>query len=66
MIGFFPLVVSLISVPFWCLYNYLAIKINEKKRGDSGETPNGEKPETIGGSSSFFQSDQLKAQSEVQ
>jgi len=54
MIGFFPLVVSLISVPFWCLYNYLAIKINEKKRGDLGETPNGERPETLGGNSSFF------------
>ena len=65
MIGFFPLVVALISVPFWFLYNYLAIKMNEIKKGDYGETPNVERPDFVGSGSSFFQRDQLKSQSEI-
>jgi hypothetical protein len=35
MNGLFPLVVAVISVPFWCLYNYVEIKIKRKKR-DTG------------------------------
>jgi hypothetical protein len=65
MIGFFPLVVALISVPFWVLYNYLAIKMKEKKKGGSGETPIFERPDIVGSGSSFFQRDLLKSQSEI-
>jgi hypothetical protein len=64
MNGLFPLVVALISVPFWCLYNYLEININRKKR-DTLKTPSVEKSDIVANGSSFFQRDQARAQSEI-
>lgn len=58
MIGFFPFVVALISVPFWFLYNCIAIKMNEKNKGDSREMPNVERPNNVDRGASYFKRDQ--------
>jgi hypothetical protein len=65
MNGLFPLVVALISVPFWFLYNNLAKRLNGKKR-ETGLTQNMNKIDIVSNASSFFQKDLVKAQSDIQ
>jgi hypothetical protein len=65
MNGLFPLVVALISVPFWFLYNYLAKRLNGKRK-DSTITQIMMKNDLVGNASSFFQKDEIKAQSDIQ
>jgi hypothetical protein len=65
MNGLFPLVVALISVPFWFLYNNLAKRLNGKRR-ETGLTQNMNKIDIVSNASSFFQKDLVKAQSDIQ
>jgi hypothetical protein len=65
MNGLFPLVVALISVPFWFLYNYLAKRLNGKRK-DSTITQIMMKNDLVGNASSFFQKDEIKALSDIQ
>jgi len=65
MNGLFPLVVALISVPFWFLYNNLAKRLNGKRR-ETGLTQNMKKIDIVSNASSFFQKDMVKAQSDIQ
>ena len=65
MNGLFPLVVALISVPFWFLYNNLAKRLNRKRR-ETGLTQIMKKNDLISNASSFFQEDLVKAQSDIQ
>jgi hypothetical protein len=65
MNGLFPLVVALISVPFWFLYNNLAKGLNGKRR-ETGLTQNMNKIDIVSNASSFFQKDLVKAQSDIQ
>jgi hypothetical protein len=64
MNGLLPLVVAGFSVPLWCLFNYLAMRIHRKKK-ESGLTPNVEKSDIVGNGTSFLQRDQTKAQSDT-